>query len=1044
MTVSKFGPTPESYTPKHLAEKILTSKTALEGERKLVTVLFCDIANSTMLAEHLGPEGMHALLQIFFDLALAEIHRYEGTVNQFLGDGFMALFGAPIGHEDHAQRGVLAALDIRRSLRDHADELATEGQPFEVRMGRNTGPVVVGKIGDNLRMDYTAIGDTTNLAARLQQHAEVGGIVVSDTTARLVDKVVRLAPRLPMAVKGRAELVHASIVVGPVVRSSALEGGEQRALTEWVGRDDELATLQHILVDVGGGRGRAVSVIGEPGVGKSRLLYEFSRSLPAAGVCTLVGRCVSYGRSIPYVPIHGVIREHLGITGAEAASAVADKVHQALTALGTDAKESAPYLLRLLGADSGTDGLDRLVPEAIKAGIFKAIRGLVLGLGQDRPAVIVVEDLHWIDATSEELLGQIVGGLEGSAIMLVTTCRPEYREPWLDRPWASQVLLRPLSHAASARIVSSLAGHTGISPATADAVVRKAEGNPFIVEELTKAVLESGVGIAGIPQTVHGVLQARIDRLPDETKRVLQTAAVLGRECPLSLLDIVCEGISTLPLHMEYLTRLEFLYESASGSEITYVFKHALTQDVAYQSLLTPRRMALHAAAALAFERLHGGRLEAVTDDLAYHYTNAGNAPKAIEWLGRAADKATRANAHREAVAAYQGALTHAERLPVNERDRTVVELTLRQAESLFLLGRIPEASELLAHHQPVLERLVNPSLSGPYNFLLGYMYSLLGSAAPAIAHATRAIEMARRAEDLATMGKAHCTLALEAFFAGDLHNGMSHARDAVSLQERSDPGFWLATGHWVHGLAAAYSGGFEAALRAEREATEIARRIGSRSMEAHAGWGLAWALMHRGDIHEAITTAQHTLDISPEPHSRVFAMWALGWAMLEAARSADAITWFEQVVDLLKAFRHRAQGMAMDLLAEALLPGDAIERARTLAEEGLRLSEDRQFRIGIAAGHRTLGRVALAERRVAAARSHLETASTIWAEIGARPDLGRTHLVMADCDETDGDESQMRRHLETAREIFRAMDAPALVRRTEEWARARGVTLAG
>ena len=419
---------PQSYTPRHLAEKILTSRSALEGERKQVTVLFCDIANSTQLAERVGAEAMHGILSRFFELALEQVHRYEGTVNQFLGDGFMALFGAPVAHEDDARRGVLSALGIRRALAD-ADALPglPAGVALSVRMGLHTGPVVVGSIGDNLRMDYTAIGDTTNLAARLEQHAPSGEILVSEVTARLVKGYVNVEPLPPLAVKGKAEPISAFRVTAAGQRRSRLD--HERALSPFVGREREIATLREALEEVLAGRGQVVGIVGEPGVGKSRVLYEFRRLLAERDVAYLEGWCQSFGQSIPYLPLQDVLRAVCGIEDSDSPAQVAQRVQAASGKLGLSPQEDAPYLLRLLGLDQGGESLIGLTPEAIQAHTLEVLARAILAQGRDRPLVVGIEDLHWIDKSSEAFLVHLVESLAGAPILLLTTSRPGYSPP---------------------------------------------------------------------------------------------------------------------------------------------------------------------------------------------------------------------------------------------------------------------------------------------------------------------------------------------------------------------------------------------------------------------------------------------------------------------------------------------------------------------------------------------------------------------------------------------------------------------------------------
>src|SRR5262245_54282341 len=434
---------PLSYTPKHLAEKILTSRSALEGERKQVTVLFCDLANSTPIAERLGPEHMHTLLNRFFELALHDVHRYEGTINQFLGDGFMALFGAPIAHEDHARRAVLAALALQRTLKE-----AHLGEPYGVecvfRMGLNSGLVVVGSIGDNLRMDYSAIGDTTNLASRLQGVAEPGTILVSESTTRLVQGAVRLEALELVEVKGKTEPVPIYKVIGTLPRRSPIANRGERILSPFVGRERELATLEALFAQMEAGQGQVVGIVAEAGGGKSRLLYELRQRLQDKRVTYLEGRCLSYGSTIPYHPIVDLLRNNCVLAENESPEHIAEKIHVALQEVGMDPEASAPYLLQLLGVKEGTESIAAFTPEAIRTQTFDTLKQLSLHGSQQRPLIIEIEDLHWLDQTSEAYLSSLIESVMGASILLLTTYRPGYRPPWVEKSYATQVPLPTL------------------------------------------------------------------------------------------------------------------------------------------------------------------------------------------------------------------------------------------------------------------------------------------------------------------------------------------------------------------------------------------------------------------------------------------------------------------------------------------------------------------------------------------------------------------------------------------------------------------------
>src|SRR5262245_12932745 len=571
---------PDAYTPPHLAEKILASRAAIEGERKPVTVLFCDLVRSTVLAEQLGAERMHALLSRFFEVAVGEIHRYEGTINQFLGDGFMALFGAPLAHEDHARRAVLAALDLRRAL--HEEPLEVEPGhhvPVSLRFGLHTGFVVVGAIGDNLRMDYTAVGDTTHLAARLRQVAEPGAPMLSDSTAQLVRGYAQLEAQGSVEIRGRSTPVSVHLVVGRGPRRSALEAHGERSLSHFVGRTRELAALRDLLVEIEAGRGQAVGVVGEPGVGKSRLLHELQHALIGRPVRYLEGRCLSFGSAIPFLPVLDLVRALCGLADGDAPETAIEKIQSTLTDVGLDVATSAPFVLTLLGLKEGGSGL---TGEAIKARTFEILRTMLLRDSRRRPLVIAIEDLHWIDRTSEDLLGSLVASLAGAAIMLVATYRPGYRPAWLDRSYTTQLSLSRLTSEDSLTVVRSVLPDAALADPRAQLILDKAEGNPFFLEELARVVGEAGPTHSGftVPDTVHGVLTARIDRLAEVPKRVLQTASVLGREFPGHLLEAVWDGGALGP-QIQALVRQEFLYERSGTEEPIYVFKHALTHDVA-------------------------------------------------------------------------------------------------------------------------------------------------------------------------------------------------------------------------------------------------------------------------------------------------------------------------------------------------------------------------------------------------------------------------------------------------------------------------------
>jgi class 3 adenylate cyclase/tetratricopeptide (TPR) repeat protein len=705
--------TPAGYTPRHLAEKILVSRATLQGERKPVTVLFCDVVGSTALAERLGPDRMHDLLNRFFERALGAVHRYEGTVNQFLGDGFMALFGAPIAHEDHAQRAALAALDIARAVAEKPLALDSgEAIRLEIRMGLNTGLVVVGAIGDNLRMDYTAVGDTTHLAARLQQMAPPGAILASAATARLIEGYVAMEERGPTAIRGLSEPVGVYRLTGLGPRRSRLEGSTARGLSPFVGRARELGVLEDLLDHVRRGRGRAVGIAGEPGLGKSRLLLELRRSLGADAVTWLDGRCLSYGSTIPYLPVLDVLRAAGALAEADPPELIVEKMYRYLAELGLDAAERAPYLLHALGVKEDSTPVATLGGDVVMARTFDALRQLCVRESLRRPLVLAIEDLHWIDQMSEAWLISLADALAAAPILLVGTYRPGYRPAWLERSYATQLALAPLAREDSLAVIRSVLPRLAADDPVAGQLLDRGEGNAFFLEELARAAgtlaraegdsAASPAGVA-VPDTVHGVLTARIDRLPAEAKHLLQTASVLGREFPLRLLAAVADETAGLEGHLAELARLEFLHTRADADETTYVFNHALTQDVAYATLVASARRTFHRRAAEALPALFPGRVHELAPVLAHHYFEAEAWAEAAVHTRQAAETAQRSYANREAIAGYGRALVAAERagLPTAAR----IELLEARADTHTALGDFDaaradlEAAERIAEH---------------------------------------------------------------------------------------------------------------------------------------------------------------------------------------------------------------------------------------------------------------------------------------------------------------------------------------------------------
>lgn len=1029
------GTTLRSYTPPHLSESILQNAAVLEGERKQVTVLFCDLVGSTALAERLGPETMHSLLNRFFELALGEVHRYEGTINQFLGDGFMALFGAPIAHEDHARRAVLAAMGLGRLLEEHRLELAeAHGLDLHVRMGLNTGWVVVGGIGDHLRRDYTAIGDTTNLAARLQQLAEPGAILVSEATCRALQGEVQLEALPPTRVKGKEEPVQAYRVLGIGVRPSDEAVLDSAALSPFVGRRREMEVLEELREQAAGGAGQVVSIVGEAGAGKSRLLYEFHRrSAGAGGAAWLTGRCLSYGSGVPYLPLVYMLRNEWGIDEADDPAGVAAKVRAGLERIGLNPADLCPYLVRLLGSGNGHEDLAELSPQALQARTFTVLRQVILSSGRGSLVILQIEDLHWIDTTSEDFLAFLVEALPAARVLLLVTHRPGYRLRWSDKSYATQVNLKRLTEQEGHLVVESILRHVKLPEDLVGAILAKAEGNPFFLEELTQSMIERPD--VSVPDTVQGVLMARVDRLPAQHKRLLQTASVLGREFPLDLLTAVWDGPDPLAPLIADLRLWEFLYEEPTAKEPLYFFKHALSQETIYQTLLASRRRTLHAAAGRAFERLYGGRLEEVYDRLAYHFSQAEDRESAVAYLSRFAEKSALGYAHTEAAKALREALSHAERLPEAYRDRRLLELLLQLAHSLLPLARFSETLELFQHHREALERLGDPLLAGRYFFWLAHTYSYLGRHEEAEENAWRSAREARQAGDAETEGRAFYVLCRDAFWLGGFSEGIEHGRQAVRLLEQAADRWWQGQAYWVLGFHHYVLGQFEDAFKAMRRAHAIWEALLDPRLDP--SWSTGFFHASLGDWERGIEECRRSLARTQDPLNTAAALGFLGFAYLQKGDLPLATGALEESVERLRqAGMQQLLGWYSSFLAEALLASGSMAEARKLALEALAITEEVHFLYGSGWVQRSLGRIAGALGELEESEAWLRKAVQTFAEIRSPYEEARTRLDLASLVHRRGRPEEAARELGEAHRRFRQLGVPRYVARSEQLAR--------
>jgi tetratricopeptide (TPR) repeat protein len=647
--------------------------------------------------------------------------------------------------------------------------------------------------------------------------------------------------------------------------------------------------------------------------------------------------------------------------------------------------------------------------------------------------VLVIEDLHWIDRTSEAFFSSLADAVPSAPIMLVTTYRPGYRPPWMERASATQLALQPLAPEESLSLAHAALGAGEAAGQLAPLVVERSEGNPFFIEELARAASEQGgLASSSVPETLHDLVLARIDRLPTEAKEMLQAAAVLGTEVPRPLLERLWARPEQLDATMQHLSRQQFLYERSNGDETMYVFNHALTQEVAYASLPPSARESLHAGAGRAVEALWAERLEEASDQLAHHYARTGDHAKAAHYLGASAERAVRRYAHREAVASLREARVRAERLPAGRaRDVRVLDLLVREVTSLHLLGGLDEAVHLLLEFAERVEQLGDPAVAGPYHFWLARSYSRLGDAAQAAANVRKAIEAARACKDDATLGKAYFLLGYEEYSSGRPHQALGPAREAVRLLERTRESWWLGMAHWIEGISATLMGDFAGARAATIRANAVGAAMEDPHLQNYAAWTSGWIDATRGESDAAIEACQRALQYSPDPVNTAFATGQLGHAYLERGDPTRAIVLLESAVVQLDDLGVRpTQGRFLAWLSEALLAEGAIDRADAVARRSLEINRAAVFPYGIALAERALGAVAAARGRAGEAEVYFRGALRAFESMHAAFEVARTRLALAGLALAAGRRDEAARQAADAERAFAELGAPPYAER--------------
>jgi class 3 adenylate cyclase/tetratricopeptide (TPR) repeat protein len=1031
--LQEFG-APKPYLPRPHDTEARNAKDTLPGEMKQVTVLFCDIVNSTAMTERLGAEAMRDLVSSFLKESLAEVHRYGGTAPQFTGDGFMALFGAPVAFEDHVRRCLLAALAIQRALGADASKGGRLDLP--VRFGIHTGPVVFGPLGERLPMDFTAIGDTANVAARLQQAAEPGTILLSEATRRLAQGFARLEPIGPLTLKGKDEPIVAYRLLGVSHRRSGLRESGSGNLTTFVDRYSELAILNSFLRQVENGRSQTIGVVGEPGIGKSRLLAEFRQQLARGRVTWVEGRCVSYGTAIPYWLLLDLLRNNCGIVETDTQEAITEKVRSGLREVGMDPQQDSLVLLHLLGISDigGSPALSN--PEAVKTKAFEIFHQLSIKASAQRPLVLLLEDLHWIDKISEEFLGFLAENAPDARILMLATYRPGYHPPWIDKSYGGQAPLQPLSRDDSLQMVRSVLSAERLVDLVTQEIVAKADGNPFFLEQLALHAGEAKDLRSDlmVPDTIHDVVMARIDRLPEQTKRVLQTAAVIGREFSPRLLNAVWKGSGLLETQLRELMRLEFISERVATEGNTYIFRHALTQEAAYGSLLERHRRAYHGTIGHALEELYRGRIDEITELLALHFGRSDEPEKAVDYAILAGERAQRRWANSQALSYFTDALRLLDAAPDTKSNRLRrIDAVISQGELKLALGRHAEHLGVLEQIRGIIDEADDPHRRAAWHYWAGFLQILTGG------HATVAIGHCREAAEIASSAGFHeldgfiaSCLAQAYIVAGELRAAIETGERALSIFEAGRNLWWASRALWHLSSASNCLGEWEASLSYCRRALEYGTVLNDLRLKVAGLWRTGCAYVQQGDTDRGVRYCEEALALTPIPFDAAAARMVHGYGLIKAGRVETGISELGEVVAWFESSRLAHLRLLATLwLAEGHLTRGDPASATPLVEEVLSATQAAGYVHFEGVAHRLISECLVGEASVEA-DEHLKAAIRILDRAGARNDFAKALVTKAKLCQTAGDDRISRQLLEEAYAIFRNLgtrDEPVRVK---------------
>ncbi len=943
----------------------------LEGERKTVTALFADIKGSTELEQDLDPEEARAIVDPALKLMIEAVHRYDGYVVQSTGDGIFALFGAPVAHEDHPQRALYAALRMQEELRRYSDKLLADGRaPLEIRVGVNTGEVVVRSISTSGgHVEYTPIGHTTNLASRMQTVAPTGSIAITEDTRRLVEGYFALKARGPTRIKGVSEHVNVYEVIGLGPLRTRLQRSAGRGLTRFVGREHEMEALKHAGELARQGRGQIAAAMAEAGTGKSRLFFEF-KAISLSDWMVLETFSVSHGKASAYLPVIELLWNYFKITSADDERTRREKVTGRVLALDRSLEDTLPYLFSLLAIVDGDDPLAQMDGQIKKRRTLEAIKRILLRESLNHPLMVIFEDLHWIDEETQALLNLLADSIGTAKLMLLVNYRPEYTHSWGNKTYYTQLRLDPLGQQGAEEMLTALVGDSDEVRPLKAMIIERTGGNPFFMEETVQVLLDEGglvrdgatfkltqeLSDLKIPPTVQSILAARIDRLPSDEKDLLQALAVIGKEFQLGVIRAVtAKSDDELNRMLGDLQLAEFIYEQPALGDIEYSFKHALTQEVAYNSVLIERRKLLHERAAVALETMFAAQLDDHFEELAHHYSRGDNLEKAVEYLGQAGQQAAQRSAYADAINRLTLALDLLQKLPDSPQriqQELLLQLALGPALTIVKGRTAPEVERVYTRARQLCEGLGETPELTPTLFGLWSLYFLRADLQRARELAQQLLRQAQSSQDPVQLLYAHLVTGHTSYGLGEFVRSREHAEIAISIY---NPDRHRAFGfQYLYSLcgiswALWHLGYPDQALKRNNEALAIAQTL-SDPMSLALAQTFAGALrQYRGETREAERHAETTLNLCFEnglPNFFDYSTVLSGWVMVHQGHNQEGT---EQIQKGLAALHESGAEFRkpyfLCLLAEACLDANHYDQGLGALQEALAAADKNEDR---------------------------------------------------------------------------------------------------